>query len=90
MRKTPEEMLQMAVLMKLYLAWPEHSERDLPELPEGWHWVPKGDERGLRLDIGSPSPEVPYDYDAAYWVTLQMVAERASLIDSNRGLLGMM
>ena len=90
MRKTQEEMLQIAVLMKLHLAWPEFRESDLPELPEGWHWVPKGDDRGLCLDLGSPSPDAPQDYDAADWVTLQMVAERASLIDSNRGLLGVM
>lgn len=90
MRMTPDEMLQLAVVMKLHLAWPEFSEVDLPLLPDGWFWAPKGDENGLRLDIGSTAPEALHDYDAYDWVTVQMVAERASLIDSNRGLLGVM
>jgi hypothetical protein len=44
------------------------------------------------MDIGCPWPDADASsvYESADWVTKQMVAERASLFTSNRGLLELM
>jgi hypothetical protein len=92
MRITQDEMIQSATVMEFHLDWPGYRTADLPGLPDGWFWVGKGYGELLWMDIGCPWPDVDASsvYERSDWVTKQMVAERASLLSSNRGLLEVM
>lgn len=92
MRITQDEMIQIAIVMEFHLDWPGHGTTDLPGLPDGWCWVGKGDGEQFWMDIGCPWPDADASsvYERADWVTKLMVAERASLLTSNRGLLEVM
>ncbi|HHP5355875.1 TPA: hypothetical protein ACSCXL_000319 [Aeromonas veronii] len=87
-----DEMIQIAVVMEYHLDWPEYRTIDLPVLPDGWFWVGKGDGERFWMDIGCPWPDADASsvYERSDWVTKQMVSERASLLNSNRGLLEVM
>jgi hypothetical protein len=92
MRITQDEMIQIATAMEFHLDWPGYRTTDLPGLTDGWRWVGKGDGERFWMDIGCPWPDADASsiHERADWVTKQMVAERASLLTSNRGLLELM
>lgn len=90
MADTREDVITGCALGGLHDVWPGTCDVDVPDAPDGWFWALVCDADDCWMVLNRPVLSMPDGWDDSEVITQGIVANRASILSANAGLLGVM